>query len=214
MRLLPDKNFKENYKKRYDENYARIMAFRDERAERKANRAPVTGMQIKTGLVGCVATVVILGVLAYTGSFMSSWHDDKKAEIEVLNNKIQSLDITIREYQTINSDEKYEQIDEAVAIVTDLQNQYVANSFSDNFDTYALRYLGEHNESWANSVSDLVDPVWHGHVDRAGDFRGSADMIFILYDEAKPVMVVRISFEIDAAGNLGDITDFDKMVLI
>ncbi len=214
MRLLPDRNFKENYKKRYDANYTRIMTFRNARAELKAGKRPVTGKQVGTGFVGFVATIVVLGTLAYVGFFMSSWHDAKKAEIKALNDGIQSLNMTIQEYQTINADEKYEQIEEAVVVVTDLQNQYVANTFSDSFSTYAVRYLGSHNENWAADISGLVRPVWKGHIDRAGDFRSSVDMIFILYNEAKPAVVVKTMFEIDAAGNLGEMTGFEKMVLI
>ena len=38
MRVLPDVNFKENYKKHYAENYEKLNAKREERAERRRSK--------------------------------------------------------------------------------------------------------------------------------------------------------------------------------
>lgn len=214
MQILPDKNFKANYKKRYNANYEKLMSRRQERAERKARRTPEKPEVIKQRLVGGFVFSFVALVVIFTGYYLSGIYSDKESEIQALENEIQSLDSTIREYQIINSDEKYEQIEEAVQIVTDLQNQYVTGNIGDVFNAYAVRYLGQYNENWADDVDNLTNPVWKGYLDKSGNFRDSASMLFILYDKAAPIVVVSVKFGIDSSGNLSEMVYADKVMLV
>ena len=212
MRLLPDKNLKENYKKRYNANYDKIMAYRQNRAEKKSDKTPISFETRKQQLIGAAATIAIFGCLFCAGCFISSHYSEKEAEIYELEQKAAELDESILQYQLIDSDEKYAQINEAVQQVADLQNQYATGTFSNDFEAYADRYLGSYNNNWIGSDT-FYNPVWKGYVDSSCDFRDMADMIFILYDSDKPVTVVKVSFELSASGNLGRMTHFDKMRL-
>lgn len=214
MRLLPDKDFKANYKKRYDANYEKIMSYRKERSERKANRKPLSPEILKQRILGGFATVIILGSFFGVGAFISSRYDEKESRIDELEQEFLYLDENVKAYQVINSDAKFEQINDALSYVTDLQNQYVSNKFSDDFEGYAARYLGSYNNNWASELKGLEQPVWQGYLDGACNFRDSAKMLFILYDRARPVLVAKVSFSIENNGNLGIMSDVSKMRLV
>ena len=59
MRLLPDRNIKANYKKRYDANYEKLMAYRQRRAEQKAEKSPLTVDDIKQRALGAAVLVCL-----------------------------------------------------------------------------------------------------------------------------------------------------------
>ncbi len=214
MRLLPDRNIKANYKKRYDANYEKLMAYRHRRAEQKAEKSPLTVDNIKQRALGAAVFGVLVFILCMAGTCLSGIYEDKQAEIALLESQITDVDTTIKEYQVINSEEKYQQIADAIVWIEDLQTQYVTNDFRDTFDAYAERYLGDYNSNWAKDIKTVVDPVWKGYLDSSGDLRTSVDMLFILYSNAAPVMAVRVSYSIDGYGNLGTMTYCSKAAFV
>jgi len=213
MRLLPDRNFKENYKKRYDANYEKIMNYRKERAEAKAARPPFDFDKFKKTFVGAGAVIVIFGCIFGVGAFFSSLFEENENEIAKLEQEIANIENTIQQYQIVNSEEKYAQINEALLYITALQNQYASNTFSENFDVYAERYLGEYNNNWAAEIETYDNLTWKGYLDNSCEFRNSADMLFILYDNSKPVLVAEISYGLTEAGNLDTLKSVRKQVL-
>ena len=213
MRLLPDKNFKENYKKRYDANYEKIMNYRREREEAKAERPPFDLARFKKTLAGAAAVIAIFGSVLGMGAFFSSVFDEQENEITKLEREIAGVENTIREYQVINSEEKYVQINEALFHVTSLQNQYASNEFNADFEVYAERYLGNYNNNWAGELEKCENPVWKGYLDNSCEFRDSADMLFILYDNLKPVIVAKVSFGLTESGNLDVMKSVQKQRL-
>ena len=213
MRVLPDKNFKENYKKHYAENYEKLKAKREERAELKRNREPDSLEVIKYRIAGAVATFVILGSFFAAGYLISSDYRKKENQIAELEAKISQADDQIRTYQIINGEETVEQVKDVLVYVTYLQNQYLSGNFSEDFDSLALRYLGDYNSNWSDSVESLSEPTWRGYINRASKFDTKAEFVFILYDTTKPVLIVFADYGIDQFGNLTTLSRIRKTVL-
>lgn len=211
MRLLPDRHIRVNYKKRYAANYERLCDRRQKRADKKAAETLDT---VKQKLVGSIVFVIIILIVFLIGSYLFGVYSEKESQIQALENEIRSLDETIKEYQIVDSEDKFEQLNEAVRWVSDLQNQYITGEFSDTFDVYAARYLGQYNENWADDIDNLENPVWQGYLDRSCDFKESAVMLFILYDKGAPVLVVNVRYSMDRFGNLGEMIHMDKAELI
>lgn len=206
MRLLPDKNFKENYKKRYTANYEKLVQKQVIKSEHYPDK-------MKQRLLGFAVFVVIVFIFIMIGVGVSGIFDEKEAKIASLTSKMLELNDTIREYQIVDGDAKYAQLDEAVNCIADLQNQYVLNDFSETFDVYAARYLGSFNYNWADAC-DFERPVWKGYCDKSCDYKDFAEMLFILYDRTVPVMVVNVRFTMDRFGNLEEMTSINKAVLV
>ena len=210
MRILPDKNFKESYNKHYVENYKKLTARRKELGHKLKN---VTFDSIKATIIGAFICIVLFIVFIIIGSWSASDYNEKNQQIAELQAEVDKSISDIRLYQIIDSKEKFKQIDEALSHVVSLQNQYVKNEFSDTFDAYSTYYLGEFNNNWA-SDENLVNPEWRGFLDTSCDFRDNADMLLILSDDNRPVLVVTVSFDIDENGNLGAMTAVNKMRLV
>ena len=213
MRMLPDMNFRENYKKHYAENYEKLNAKREERIERWRNRKPDSPEVIKYKIAGAIATLIILGCFFAAGYFMASGYSERENQIAELEVKIRQIDDLIRTYQIVNGEETVEQVNDVLTYIADLQNQYLSGSFSDDFESLAVRYLGNYNNDWSNSVKNLSDPVWHGYVNKASKFDTKAEFVFILYDGKKPVLIVFADYDIDQFGNLTTLSHIRKTVL-
>lgn len=212
MRVLPDMNFKEKYKKHYAENYEKLDAKRRERAERRRSKPRDSLETIKYKVAGAVATFVILGSFFAAGALVSSKLSEKEAQIAELEYNIAQADDLIRKYQVINGDETREQAKNMLLHITELQNQYVAKNFSDNFASDAEYYLGNYNNDWADGI-DGAELVWHGYLNRACMFDENAEFLFILYDANKPVLLVSASCSIDRYGNVESLSSVRKTVL-
>lgn len=208
MRLLPDKHIKNTYMEHYKINYERL-------ANRKSRKQHTISLGvIKLQIVGCVVFIIITLAVLVVGFFVLLNRSEKINQISELNSEIQQYEDLIKQYQIIDSEEKNEQINEAVHYVVDLQDQYLSNTFSDTFETYAARYLGSYNENWASDYNDLVAPGWQGFINKACDLMDSAEMVFILYDVSVPKMVVAVSYDLDKFGNLGEMTSMNKVMLV
>lgn len=212
MRILPDFHFRENYKKRYAENYEKISTKLEEQAEIRHNRVSDSPEVVRYKIAGFVSSVIIIGSFFAVGFWLSTMTSEKEARIAELKYQIIEADNLVKTYQIINGEAMKEQLDEAVMMVTDLQNQYATQSFSENFEQYADRYLGNFNNNWASDLN-LSKPRWQGYINRAHEFDDTACFIFILYDDRTPVLVTDVRFEIDANGNLGIMNSVRKMML-
>lgn len=213
MRVLPDVNFKENYKKHYAENYEKLNAKREERAERRRSKPRDSLETIKYKIAGAIATFIILGSFFVIGAAASSKFSAKEQQIAEIEYNISQTDNLIRTYQVINSDETMQQINDMLVHITDLQNQYVAGQFSVNFISDAEYYLGSYNNDWSESVDRPVEPVWHGYLNKACSFNETAELLFILYDANRPVLLVFASCGIDRFGNIESLSGVRKTVL-
>lgn len=213
MRLLPDKNFKENYKKRYNANYKKIVSYRRKREKAKAERPPFDPVKFKKMTAGAVVVIVIFCLIIGVGVIFSSLFNEREEKIVVLKQEIAKNETIIQEYQIINSEEKYEQINEALFYITSLQNQYTSNDFDEDFDVYAERYLGDYNNDWSSELESCKNPVWKGYLDNSCEFRDTADMLFILYDNLKPVIVAKVSYGLTESGNIDVIKSVSKQRL-
>lgn len=213
MRVLPDVNFKENYKKHYAENYEKLTAKREERAERRRSKPRDSLETIKYKIAGAIVTFIILGSFFAIGALVSSKLSIKERQIAELEYNISQIDDLIRTYQIINSDETMLQINSRLAYMTDLQNQYVTGQFSESFISDAEYYLGNYNNDWSESVDKPAEPVWHGYLNKACPFNEKAELLFILYDSNRPVLLVFASCDIDMFGNVGSLSSVRKTVL-
>jgi len=213
MRIFPDFHFRQHFKERYADNYEKINTRLEERAEERRNRAPISPEAVKRSTVGFAASVVIIGCFFAVGIYINKESSEKERQIAELENSIAYTDSMIKKYQIINGDEVREQITEAVNEVTALQNQYAKQDFADDFDIKANRYLGSYNNNWADDF-DLSEPLWQGYINKAHEFGDTANFLFILYDKKTPVMIADVSFSMDAAGNLGTMTNVRKTRLV
>lgn len=212
MRILPDLHFRENYKKRYTENYEKISTKLEEQAEVRRNRVPDSPDVVRYKIAGFVSSVIIIGCFFAVGFSLSVKSAEKERRIAELENQIIEADNLVKTYQIVNGEAMKEQLDEAVVIVTDLQNQYVTQTFSEDFEQYADRYLGDFNNNWASDL-ELSNPRWQGYVNRAHEFDDTACFIFILYDDRTPILVTDVRYELDGNGNLGIMKSVRKMRL-
>lgn len=214
MRMLPDVNFKENYKKHYAENYEKLNAKREERAERRRSKPRDSLETIKYKVVGAAVTFIILGSFFAAGMFVSSSFSEKEQQIAEIEYNISQTEDLIRKYQVINSEETMQQLNDKLIFVTDLQNQYVTEQFSKSFASDAEYYLGSYNYDWSESVDKLSEPVWHGYANKACSFDETAELLFILYDGNRPVLLVFASCNIDQFGNIESLSSVRKTVLV
>ena len=213
MRVLPDVNFKENYKKHYAENYEKLNAKREERAERRRSKPRDSLETIKYKIAGAAATFIILGSFFAIGAAISLKLSAKEQQIAEIEYNISQADDLIRTYQAINSDETMMQINDMLVHITDLQNQYVTGQFSESFISDAEYYLGSYNNDWSESVDRPAEPVWHGYLNKACSFDETAEVLFILYDTNRPVLLVFASCSIDQFGNIESLSSVRKTVL-
>lgn len=213
MRIFPDFHFRQHFKERYADNYEKINTKLEERAEERRNRTPVSPETVKRNTVGFAASVIIIGCFFAVGIYINQKSSEKELRIAELENSIAYTDSLIKQYQIINGDEVREQMTEAVSEVTALQNQYAKQDFTDDFDIRANRYLGNYNNNWADGF-DLTEPLWQGYINKAHEFGDTANFLLILYDSKAPVMIVDVSFSMDAAGNLGTMTNVRKTRLV
>lgn len=212
MRLLPDRHLKTTYKRHYDANYEKIMAFRNDLNKRATERQTCEKTSIKATMLGALSFLLVLGCVLYVAIHLASYNISKQNEIKNLQQQITELDEIIQEYQVIDSEEKYQQIDDALQQVVRLQTMYVTNTCDKSFDVYAERYLGSFNTNWAESLS-LIAPVWTGYVDKSCTYKDFVDMLFVLYDNNYPVMTVHAKYAIDQYGNIERMIKADRQVL-
>jgi len=212
MRIFPDKDYEIYYKANYDENYKKLTAFR-KRTDSIVIDLLSHPERIKTGLLGAIVIGVIFAAILCSGAFISGSYTEKETQIASLKATSSELDEKIQAYQVFDSDTKYEQIDEAIAQIVDLQTQYATNDFGDTFDVYAERYLGSYNENWADGLVFKGTPVWVGYYDKADSNTDSIDMVFVLCDGSIPVMVAKTSYSIDKYGNLVELIRLETDIL-
>lgn len=209
MRWLPDKNFKANYKKRYIENYEKITARREEKDERRAKLNPILSTNIKQVVLGSVSVIAIFACILGTGVYISSEYGKKEDAISQLKQDIAYSEEIVREYQVINSDEKFEQIDDALVSITNLQNMYLTGIDPTETAAYVNQYLGDYTEAWLTDIN-CENPEWKGYIDWSYDLRDEVRMVFVLCDNISSVGVVRLTLQIDKNGNLSGVRTFDE----
>lgn len=219
MRILPNLHFAESYKKHYKENCEKIQTFNENRKEARAEYRENHPFSVKNLFIGVAAFAGVLAAPIIAGVVLKSQFAEKNNIVKELEASISEANVIIQSYQAVDTESMNEQIETAVFYVTSLQNQYLKNEFSDDFDIYADRYLGEYNSDWAEDIGKLVSPVWKGYVDKASSYSDpetydkEASMVFILYDEDIPIMTVDVIYSLDYNGNLGVMSSIRKLRL-
>ncbi len=215
MKILPHRHPIKAYKEHYAENYEQLQIKRKELSERwqsrqaKQNDDPKV---VKYKIIGAVVLIVILGTMLITSIVLTGKFNNKEAEVEQLNAQIASINSKIASYEAISSSDLTEQITSACAWVVYLQNQYLSKEFTEDFDAYAVRFLGNNNNDWSEGRG-FENPVWKGYIDKSGNFETEARMLLILYDGKKPMAAVKVVFELKNGGNIGTMTSMEKMWL-
>lgn len=208
---MPDIHFRTNYKKRYEVNYSKLTDRRQKRVKEKAEIAAEHPDAKRQRFIGAIFFFAIFGVIAATGWFLYASYMTKEDEINALTQEICNADDTIKAYQVVASDERIEQLNDAVTQIVLLQTQYLTASYDASFAANATRYLGRYNKNWSDKVRN--DAVWRGYLDLSeGDTR-SANGVFILSQNNAPIMVVMTTLSTDASGNFTEIASFRQAVL-
>ena len=210
MRILPDKNFKASYKARYEANYEKITAKRQSRAEQKA-ASRLKPEEKKQRLVGAIVFSIVTVVAICTGVYVFNIFSEKERVVSTLEQQIGAIDADIKAYQTVVSDERVGQLENAVAQITALQTQYLSDTRSDNFEALATQYLGDYNESWSQAIDDKASLTWTGRLDLSDCKINSAKGVFILFQGNVPVSVVAATLETDVQGNFTKITALKRV---
>lgn len=210
MRILPDKNFKASYKSRYEANYEKLTAKRQARVEqRAANRS--NHEEKKQRLVGAIVFSIITAIVVCAGVYVFDVFSEKESAVNTLEQQIDIIDAEIKAYQTVVSDERVGQLENAVAQITALQTQYLSDERSDDFEALAAQYLGDYNESWSQAAGDKAPFKWTGHLDLSDCEINSAKGVFILFRGNVPVSVAAATLETDAQGNFTKITKLTRV---
>lgn len=215
MRILPHLHPIKAYKEHYAENYKQLQERREALAaqrqarQEKQNEDPKI---VKYKIIGVVVLVVILGTMFVISIVLTGKFNKKEAEIEQLNAQIAVVNQRIASYEAISSADMTEQITSTCAWVVYLQNQYLSKEFTEDFEAYAARFLGNNNSDWSEG-KELENPVWKGYIDHSGTFETEARMLLMLYDGKKPVATVKVVFELKNGGNIGTMTSMEKMWL-
>lgn len=214
MKILPNRHFKEDYKKHYAENYEKMLAKQAERHEKKMQRDVDSITEIKYIAVGAIAIVIIFGVFFVICSAISSSFDDKRAKIAELESNINSIQDTISKYHTIDNNSMQDQLNTAASYITAYQNQYFTAE-NESLDYYASKYLGTYTGNWAEDL-DITEPenyTWQSYINKAAAYDNKADILCILYNGNIPVMLADIAYNMDDYGNLGEVISIRKTVL-
>lgn len=212
MRILPDIHFRTNYKKRYEANYGKLTERRQKKAKEKAEIAAEHPNAKRQRFVGAIFFFIVFGVIVLISWFLYASYSSKESEINTLVQNIHNADDTIKAYQVVASDERIEQLNEAVSQIVTLQTQYLTANYDAGFAAKSARYLGRYAENWAEAVDE--NAVWHGYLDLSeGDTR-TASGVFILSQDNSPVVVVTTKLATDAAGNFTEITSLRRAVLV
>lgn len=210
MKILPDKNFKASYKSRYEANYEKLTAKRQTRAEQRAANCS-NHEEKKQRLVGAIVFGIITAIVVCVGVYVFNVFSEKESAVNVLEQQIDIIDADIKAYQTVVSDERVEQLENAVIQITALQMQYLSDERSDDFEALAAQYLGDYNESWSQVADDKAPFKWTGHLDLSNCEINSAKGIFILFQGNVPVSVAVAMLETDAQGNFTKITELTRV---
>ena len=212
MRILPDIHFRTNYKKRYEANYSKLTDRRQKRAEQKAEITAKHPDAKRQRFIGAIFFFVVFCVIVLVGWFLYASYTAKEDEINALTQDIYNADDTIKAYQVVASDERIEQLNDAVSQIVTLQMQYLTADYDEGFVAKAARYLGRYNKNWSGSESK--NAVWRGYLDLSeGDTR-TANGIFILSQNNAPIIVVMTTLATDASGNFTEITSLRQAVLL
>lgn len=212
MRILPDIHFRTNYKKRYEANYSKLTDRRQKRAEQKAEITVKYPDAKRQRFIGAIFFFVVFCAIVLAGWFLYASYTAKEDEINALTQDIYNADDTIKAYQVVASDERIEQLNDAVSQIVTLQTQYLTADYDEGFAAKAARYLGRYNKNWSESESK--NAVWRGYLDLSeGDTR-TANGIFILSQNNAPIIVVMTTLATDASGNFTEITSLRQAVLL
>ena len=216
MRILPDLNFRENYKKRYAENYERLSKKYTDRISARRSRPPVSSELIVRQVVGCIAFFAVLISVFLIGVHVANIFNEKQACINELYTLINETDETIKSYQTINSEAMQNQIDDILLHVIDLQNQHLSQDYSYDFETLSDMYLDNYNTDWSEGIDNLdgyENLSWRGYLDKSSDFQTGVHFIYLLCSDDIPIMIVSVDYSLDNVGDIDRITNIDKLVL-
>lgn len=179
MRILPDLHYGKNFKKRYAENYDKIVQKRAELDEKNKQRvADIKQIDWKPKLLAFGLGAAILGVIIFIGVSFMNVYTEKQAKIEILQSQADSLHQQASKLSILIQDDFIDNIKSYVKDELDMQTIYLA---SDRYN----------NNSWCRNIDDLSSDVYYkAYIDAGSDFIDSFRTTYILYENNKPRLII------------------------
>lgn len=179
MRILPDLHYGKNFKKRYNENYDKIVQKRAKLDKKNKQRvADIRQIDWKSKLLTFGLGVAILGIIVFIGISFMNVYAEKQAKIEVLQSQADSLHQQASKLSILIQDDFIDNIKAYVKNELDTQTVYLT---SDRYN----------NNSWCRNIENLSSDVYYkAYIDAGSNFIDSFRTTYILYENNKPRLII------------------------
>lgn len=179
MRILPDLHYGKNFKKRYNENYDKIVQKRAKLDKKNKQRvADIRQIDWKPKLLTFGFGVAILGIIVFIGISFMNVYAEKQAKIEVLQSQADSLHQQASKLSILIQDDFIDNIKAYVKNELDTQTVYLT---SDRYN----------NNSWCRNIENLSSDVYYkAYIDAGSNFIDSFRTTYILYENNKPRLII------------------------
>ena len=179
MRILPDLHYGKNFKKRYNENYDKIVQKRAKLDKKNKQRvADIRQIDWKPKLLTFGFGVAILGIIVFIGISFMNVYAEKQAKIEVLQSQADSLHQQASKLSILIQDDFIDNIKAYVKNELDMQTVYLT---SDRYN----------NNSWCRNIENLSSDVYYkAYIDAGSNFIDSFRTTYILYENNKPRLII------------------------
>ena len=179
MRILPDLHYGKNFKKRYNENYDKIVQKRAKLDKKNKQRvADIRQIDWKSKLPVFGLGVAILGIIVFIGISFMNVYAEKQAKIEVLQSQADSLHQQASKLSILIQDDFIDNIKAYVKNELDTQTVYLT---SDRYN----------NNSWCRNIENLSSDVYYkAYIDAGSNFIDSFRTTYILYENNKPRLII------------------------
>ena len=179
MRILPDLHYGKNFKKRYNENYDKIVQKRAKLDKKNKQRvADIRQIDWKPKLLTFGFGVAILGIIVFIGISFMNVYAEKQAKIEVLQSQADSLHQQASKLSILIQDDFIDNIKAYVKNELDTQTVYLT---SDRYN----------NNSWCRNIESLSSDVYYkAYIDAGSNFIDSFRTTYILYENNKPRLII------------------------
>ena len=179
MRILPDLHYGKNFKKRYNENYDKIVQKRAKLDKKNKQRvADIRQIDWKSKLLTFGFGVAILGIIVFIGISFMNVYAEKQAKIEVLQSQADSLHQQASKLSILIQDDFIDNIKAYVKNELDTQTVHLT---SDRYN----------NNSWCRNIENLSSDVYYkAYIDAGSNFIDSFRTTYILYENNKPRLII------------------------
>lgn len=205
MKILPNKHFREDFKKHYAENYDRIHTKLEEKQNQslekmrdsiESSRKDSTHILMSIIGLGFFALAAFILVAALTPIYNNI--TSAKANIESLQQEIIDINEQTMIYENIALADIKSNADIVAGNIEALQNMYLEGDIPDKYKLDAQKYFGDdYNRSWAENINLSGDEYWRCFPNKGCDFSDTAEFVSILYNNNTPVRIVIAEYALD-----------------